>query len=93
MKKIPKSLLDRYTELSQQYWDTGNVSILDDMKVASFELQDAINVDWLSVENFIDAIIRNGGFFPHAENEKIYEVLSVLGWEVTDNVEMEHPAR
>jgi hypothetical protein len=86
MKKIPKLSLDRYIELSRHYWDTGNVSLLDDMKAASFKLQDAINVDWLSVENFIDAIIRNRGFYPHAENEKIYEVLSVLGWEVVEDV-------
>lgn len=86
MRKIPKALLDKYIELSRQYWDTGAVSLLDDMKAASYELEAVIKVDWLSVENFIDAIIRNRGFFPHAENEKIYEVLSVLGWEVVEGV-------
>lgn len=86
MKKIPKFLLDRYIELSRQYWDTGNFNLLDDLKNASFVIQDAINVDWLSIENFIDAIIRHRGFLPNAENEKIYEALSVLGWEVVEDV-------
>lgn len=82
MKKIPKSLLDKYIELSRQYWDIGELSLLDDMKYASYAISVAIDVDWLSVENFIDAIIRHRGFLPNAENEKIYEALSVLGWEV-----------
>lgn len=84
MKRFNKSQIDRLIECSRLYWKTGNLGVLDDKHDCAMEIERATLVDWLSLANFVDAITRPHGFLPDADNEKIYEVLSVLGWEVAD---------
>ncbi len=92
MKKMPKNLFDELIERSRQYWKDGDCYTLADKGVASHKVEDATGVDWLSAGDLVDSIIRWRGFLPNAENEKIYEVLKVLGWEVVDDGEDEHIA-
>lgn len=84
MKKMPKELFDNFIELSRNYWEIGERSILDDRMALSFEIKDVTGVDWLCIQDLVDSIIRCHGFKNDAENETIYEVLRVLGWEVKD---------
>lgn len=84
MKKIPKKKLDEGIELTREYWKTGNTDILDKRISKMQSLEKQIHVWWDAILNLLDGILETHGFCPDAENEKIYEVLRVLGWEVTD---------
>ena len=93
MKKMPKTLFDEIIDLSRAYWKDGEEEILNKRIRIAQVVEKATGVDWLHTLDFVDSIIAGRALLPDAENEKIYETLSVLGWEVVDDVEMEHSAR
>lgn len=92
MKKMPKKLFDEFIDLSRNYWDSGEHQLLTDRSYLSHNIEKITGIDWLSVQDLVDAIIRFRAFLPNAENEVIYNVLRVLGWEVVDDGEEEHLA-
>lgn len=87
MKIIPKGQLDEIIALTRTYWNGTDVDreLLQTRIDKAQELQKNIGVDWLSIIDVIDGIIRHKGFLPNAENYIIYSVLRLLGWEVTDD--------
>ena len=85
--KIKKKLLDCLIYLNRLYWKDGETDLLPGIFAVAMEIEEESHVDWLSIKELIASIIRPGGFAEGASNEKIYEVLKVLGWEVTDEVE------
>ena len=93
MKKMPKNLFDEIIDLSRAYWEDGEGEILAKRIRLAKIVEKATGVDWLYIIDFTDSIVAGRGLLSDAENEKIYETLSVLGWEVVDNVETEPPAR
>lgn len=93
MKKMPKKLFDEIIYLSRAYWEDGEEEILNKRIRLAQKVEKATGVDWLHTLDFVDSIVAGRSLLPGAENEKIYETLSVLGWEVVDDVEMEHSTR
>lgn len=87
--KIPKGQLDEIIELTRTYLNGTDADreLLQTRINKAQHLQIDIGVDWLSIIDFIDSIIRHRGFLPNAENDMIYSVLKLLGWEVTDDAE------
>ena len=85
MKKIPKKLLDECIESAKAYWNAEfNKQLLTAKKSTARKLAEAIDLDWLSVEMFIDGIFTNKGFYPDAENDEIYCALRCIGWMPVD---------
>ena len=84
MKKIPKKLLDTLIYLKRLYWKDGEVVLLHGIHAVAMEIERECGLDWLSIKELISSIIRYHGLLENASNEKIYEVLNVLGWEVFD---------
>lgn len=82
MKKIPKKLLDECIEASRAYWNSESfsASLLNAKKKTAQKLSKAIGIDWLAVENFVDALLDPRGLYPDVENDEIYCVLHCLGW-------------
>ena len=89
MKIIPKGQLDEIIELTRNYWNGKDADrrLLQDRIDKAIELEQSVCVAWLTDIDFVDSIIRRIGFFPNAENDVIYSVLQVLGWEVADDAE------
>lgn len=85
MKKIPKKLLDDCIEACRAFWGSGNKCLLFPMHEKAETLGKAIGLDGFVVSDFISCIAKGWGFCPDAENEKIYSVLRVLGWEVVND--------
>ena len=86
MKIMPKELFDSLIKMSRQYWETGDKACLTAKIALSQEIMSKAGVGWLAVQDLVDSIIRRSGFFPNADNDMIYSVLRVMGWEVTDEV-------
>ena len=90
MKKMPKKLLDAYIEASRAFWngymdsDYEQEERMHTKMKASFALERAVNVDWLSIQNFIDGILGIKGICPDAENDEIYCALRCLGWDIVE---------
>lgn len=89
MKIIPKGQLDEIIALTRTYWNGTDADreLLQTRITKAQHLQIDIGVDWLSIIDFIDSIIRHKGFSPNADNYLIYCVLRLLGWEVADDAE------
>lgn len=87
MKQIPKKLLDSLIYLEKLYWKTGDVEILPGSTGVAMEIQKESGVCWLSIKDFISSIFTHEGLMEDATNGKIYEALSVLGWEVVLEIE------
>ena len=87
MKQIKKSQLDEVIKLSREYWETGNRALLPARIDSAEEVERDAGIDWLSLLDFVDGIIRRKGLLHEADNEIIYEVFRILGWEFTDEVE------
>lgn len=87
MKKMPKKLFDEIIYLSRAYWEDGEEEILNKRIRLAKTVEKATGVDWLHILDFIDSIVAGRSLLPGAENEKIYEALSVLGWEVVDEAQ------
>lgn len=90
MKQIVKSQLDEVIKLSREYWETGNRGLLAVRMDAAEEVERATGIDWLSLLDTVDGILRRRGLLHEADNEKIYEVFRIMGWEVSEGVEI-HP--
>ena len=86
MKQIKKSRLDEVIKLSREYWETGNRGLLPARMDAAEEVERDAGIDWLSLLNFVDGIIRRRGLLHEADNETIHEIFRFLGWEFTDEV-------
>lgn len=86
MKQIRRKLLDSLICLERLYWETGNADILPGAISIAMEISEESNVEWLSIKDFATSIVINNGLSKDASNEKIYEVLNVLGWEVVDEI-------
>ena len=93
MKKMPKKQFDKILDLSRAYWESGEKEILTERIHLAIELEKNIGVDWINVLDFVNSIVASRGLLPDAENDEIYSALRVIGWEVTEDVEAEHPAR
>lgn len=86
MKQIKKSQLDEVIKLSREYWETGNHGLLPARIDTAEEVERDTGIDWLSLIDFVDGITRRRGLLHEADNETIYEVFRILGWELTDEV-------
>lgn len=87
MKKIPKKLLDECIETTRAYWRCQMTEASQRYKENYGNcnaLMDVIGVDWLSISDFLDSILRRNGFCPDAENDEIYCALRTLGWEPSE---------
>ena len=87
MKKMPKKLFDEIIYLSRMYWKDGEEENLKKRIRIAQIAEKATGVDWLHTLDFVDSIVAGRALLPGAENEKIYEVLSVLGWGVVDEAQ------
>lgn len=84
MKRIPKKQFDEVLRLSREIWDNGeHEPIKERIKVAQ-EITNATGLDWLAIMDLIDCIIRDSGFVPNADDDFIYLLLRVLGWDVAN---------
>jgi hypothetical protein len=87
MKKIPKKQFDEVIRLSREIWDGDfTVTIKKRIKVAQ-EISQTTGLCFTVIMDIVDCIIRPSGFMAGADNEMIYLILRVLGWEVTDEVQ------
>ena len=84
MKKMPKHLLDKQIEVTRQYWDGGGQAALNEMGFTSHKIEAVTGVCFCAAWDFVSSILKPSGFHPGADNEVIYSVLNVLGWEVVD---------
>lgn len=88
MKQIPKKKFDAVLDISREWWAGNNEELLP----KRIDLAKTIKeIDWLPIVDLVDSILNPMGFAPDAENDEIYSVLRVLGWEVVDH-EQEHLA-
>lgn len=87
MKQISKKLLDPLIHFKRVYWKDGDVDLLPGIHALAMEIEDESHLDWLSVCDFLNAILRRNGLSPNTDNETIYEALKLFGWEVADEVE------
>lgn len=83
MKKMPKNLLDELIEATRAFWN-GDDDALELMKSASIDIQERTGLCFTASWDLVSHIIKPHGFYPGADNEIIYSVLRVLGWEVTE---------
>lgn len=94
MKKIPKKLLDKLICNNRKIWKNpgGSNDELHQMNCyLAKDIESVCGLDWLAVSDFVFSIIMRRGFRPNATNAEIYAVITLLGWEVVDDVE-EHLA-
>ena len=84
MKEIPKKLLDDCIEACRGFWGSGNHFLMHQMHEKAETLGKAIGIDAFVVSDFIGTIVKGWGFCTDAENEKIYSVLRLLGWNVVE---------
>ena len=82
--KISKKKLDKVLDLTRDYWESGDFSVLR----KRIDTAEKTSVDWCALINMADAMLSNRGFCPDAPNELVYETLRLWGWEVADE---EHP--
>lgn len=88
MKKIPKKQFDEVLRLSREYWESGEVSLIKERIAIAQDIYKKAGIDWLAITDLIDCIIRSSGFVPGASDDFIYLLLRVIGWEVTELVEV-----
>lgn len=86
MKHIPKNKFDKVVSLSREYFAEGDTSLLKERINIAMEIRRETEIDWLAIIDFVDSIIRDTGILPRANNEMLYILLRVLGWEVVDEV-------
>ncbi len=85
MKKISKVHLDKIIRMSRELYSgrcTNVDALVTDRIVEAKALAEEVGLNWLVPLDFIDCIVLDGGLKPDAENEFIYSVLNLLGWEV-----------
>lgn len=85
MKTIEKKSLDRVIALTRAIGDC-DLSCVDllatDRILEAKHLTRNVEVDWLRVLDLVDFILGFQGFKPDADNEVVYQVLNMLGWDV-----------
>ena len=89
MRKLPKKQFDEIIKLTREYWATGKKILLSQRTSNALDFAIMTGLNWLSVLDLLDSLLRNGGLCTDAENDEIYSVLRVIGWEVTDDEEQE----
>ena len=87
MKKIPKKQFDEVIRLSREIWEDGGTDIIKNRIKVAQEIYQTTGLCFTVIMDIVDSIIRPSGFMPGADNEMIYLILRVLGWEVTHEVE------
>lgn len=85
MKKIPKKLFDDFVDISRKWWKGELESRCRELEEIAEALQKATGIDECFIVKFIDSLIAPDGFNPDAENDEIYSVLRICGWEVVDD--------
>lgn len=85
-KIIPRKELSKLVELGE-IMRTGNQTefqlALNQRIPLAQKLNRETGVDWLSFLDLLDAIQRHDGFMEEATMEDVEQVLSVLGWKVS----------
>ena len=87
MKQIPKKQFDETLRLARDIWSNGNHDAIKERIVIAKEITKITGLDWMAVIDFVDSIVRVTGLLPGANDEMIYLLLRVLGWEVSDEVQ------
>lgn len=83
MKKIPKKLFDAFVDESRYLYDSGIGNFRRYNLAKELERATGIEAHWFA--KLVDSLIHPKGFNPDAENDEIYSVLRVSGWEVVDD--------
>lgn len=84
MKIIPKKQFDEVVALSREYWNSGVESILHERIDKAEAIARPLGLSWLVPLEMVDSIISPSGLLPNADNDTIYTVFRVCGWEVAD---------
>lgn len=84
MKKIPKKQFDEVIRLSRKIWDDGCTDTIKKRIKVAQEIYQTTGLCFTVIMDIVDCIIRPSGFMAGADNEMIYLILRVLGWEVVD---------
>lgn len=87
MRQLQKKDLDELLRLTRSYWrdDCEDLCAAIDARIALS--REMMGNDWLAILNLADGILGGSGLCKNASNEKFYEVLHLLGWEVVDDDE------
>lgn len=83
MKKIPKKLFDAFVEESRLLMETGIGNHKRFLIAGELEKATGIGHPWFA--QLVDSLIAGNGFLFDAENDEIYSVLRICGWEVVDD--------
>ena len=93
--KIKKSTLDEMIQITKKIWDEPEEAKYKnfmrkriDRVIALCKTED---VDWSALLYLMDALYMGKGFAPDADNELVYAVVRLMGWEVVSDGE-EHSA-
>lgn len=85
-KQLNKKDLNKILRYTRSYWEhkTTDAEALLEARLAAAEKM--VGGGWLALIDLLDGILGAHGFCKNASNEKIYEVLRLLGWEVGEMV-------
>ena len=93
--KIRKSTVDELIYFTRRIWNENKEDkykkLMRKRIDRAVELCKSESIEWSAMIYLLDAIFLPYGFAKDAGNDKVYEVISLLGWEVVDDGE-EHPA-
>jgi hypothetical protein len=89
MKTISKKKLDELIAQERQYWETGSHDALAKRLDLARDMEAETNLSMFAILDLLSGILCPRGFAHDAENDEIYSVLRIMGWEATDE---EHPA-
>ena len=79
MKKIPKSLIDKFIRVSKKFWKTGDEDIIDRIINTARDIELRTNKDWLIWKDLLNSLCRL-----NVSSNCIYEILDTIGFEVVD---------
>lgn len=83
MRKVNKALLDSFLIDTKRFWNYGG-SYETTAEIAKL-LERFTGVDWVSWKDLVDSIYHPNGFNKDLEVAKFYEILKILGWEVSND--------
>ena len=89
MKTISKKMLDKLIAKERKFWKVGGENNFDSRYELARTMEAKTGLSAFAIIDLLGGIVSLRGFAPDAENNTIYSVLRILGWEVTDE---EHPA-
>lgn len=84
MKTISKKKLDELIVLTRQFWKDGSWDTLDHRFQLANSVEEESGLSPFNIIDLLNCILSSFGFMPEAENDVIYSVLRILGWEVSD---------